>query len=165
MSYCFRDRAKEWTSYVGVGLSALAAVIPQVVPPNTWWVELWQASQMGLGIALVFIPHSAGSTAIENEAWSLLKAFAAKLPAEYAGPMQGVIQTLGAALANSQIPRPTPVQTTPVPAPVPAQPVPTPAPDPAPAVPAPAPSLAPASRPQPQPLVADPAAALAPITQ
>lgn len=166
MSYRFRDRAKEWTSWAGIALSALAVVIPQVLPPDTWWVEAWQAGQMVLGVALIFIPHTAGTTAVENEAWALLKAFAAQLPPAYAAPMQPLIQALASALAQSEINKPAPV---PVPAPVPstgpgslivpAQPVAPqsiPVQDPAPA--------APVAVSVPKPLVADPAAALNPIS-
>lgn len=168
MTYRFRDRAKEWTSWVGVALTALATVLPQVVPPDTWWVEAWQAAQTGLGMALVFIPHTAGTTAIENDAWSLLKAFAAQLPPAYATPMQPFIQALASGLAHAEtqpspagpgnvvVPAPTPVPAQPTPMPVPAQPVPA-TPQPVIVSPEPAP------RPQPKPLVADPAAALHPL--
>lgn len=167
MSYKFADRAKEWTSWVGIGLSALAVAIPQILPPNTWWVEAWQAGQMVLGVALIFIPHTAGTTAVENDAWSLLKAFATQLPPAYSAPMQPLVQALASALAHSEMNN---VVTPPAPAPapgiggpivVPAQPVAPPAP------PAAAPAQAEPAMPaplRPQPLVADPAAALHPIT-
>lgn len=169
MNYRFRDRAKEWTSWVGIVLSALAVVIPQVLPPDTWWAEAWQSGQLVLGAALIFIPHTAGTTAVENDAWSLLKALSANLPPAYAGPMQPLVQTLAAALAQSTMnpngppsgkPQPViPPGSIIVPAKPVAPPPPSPAPQPQQAAVPPAPVTMP-----PQPLAADPAMALGPIS-
>lgn len=104
MTYTFKDRVKEWTSYAGLGVAALAAAIPAVMPATShYWVEGWQALQMGLGVALIFIPQTAGTTAIENEAWQLLQAFSGKLPQAYAADMQPLIGELASTLAKSQV--------------------------------------------------------------
>lgn len=103
MTYKVKDRFKEWTTYAGVVTAALAAAVPQVFPAaSPLWAHLWQSAQLFLGGAMVFIPQTAGSTAVENEAWTLLKSFAGQLPAGYADSMQPLIATLAASLARAQ---------------------------------------------------------------
>lgn len=138
MTYTFSDRLKEWTSYAGVVVAALSAAIPMLISPtNHVWVEIWQALQIGLGSALVFIPQTAGTTAIENEAWTLLKAFSGRLPPDYASVTQPLVSELASVLAKSQTPTPPglpPVAVQPTP---PAAVVVAPEPPVAPAKPAP----------------------------
>jgi hypothetical protein len=144
MGYKFADRFKEWGSYAGIAIAGLAAALPHVVPADNHWVQLWQAIQMVVGGALFFVPQTAGSTAVENDAWSLLRAFAGKLPPDYASAMQPLLGTLAATLARAEAGGiPVPQQ----------QPRVVAAPVPNPARPSPTAS---------QPLVADPAAAIVP---
>src|SRR6185437_7892904 len=142
MAYKFQDRSKEWTSWVGTIVAGLAAAIPAMFPAtNHYWMEFWQAAQLFVGGALIFIPQTAGSTAVENESWQLLKAFAAAAPPEYAEPMKPLLATLAGHLATAEA---TPAPAAPVHPPVVMAPV--------------------AAAPKPiAPLVADPAAALRPL--
>ena len=172
MAYKFTDRLKEWTSYVGVAAAGLATMVPMVVPADNHWVQIWQAAQLFVGGAMIFIPQTAGTTAVENDSWTLLKAFAQKLPPQYAGPMQPLLSTLASHLANAEAGgQPLPVVlpqhsiVAPMPPVAPAQPptrvFATPVPPPGAPVPppsAPAPVVPPVQ--QVAPLVADPAEAL-----
>lgn len=146
MAYKFADRSKEWTSWVGTAVAGLAAAVPAMFPAsNHYWIELWQALQLFVGGALIFIPQTAGTTAVENESWSLLKAFAAAAPPEYSEPMKPLLATLAGHLAVAEA---TPAPATP--------PTPVAKPTAAPVAPTePAKPIA--------PLVADPAAALRPL--
>lgn len=103
MTYKVKDRFKEWTTYAGIVVAVLAAAVPQVFPASSpLWAHIWQATQLFLGGAMVFIPQGAGTTVVENEAWSLLKAFAGKLPPGYADSMQPLIATLASSLARAE---------------------------------------------------------------
>src|SRR5690348_17827710 len=102
MTYKFADRMKEWTSYAGIAAAGLAAMIPQLVPADNHWVQIWQAAQLFVAGAMIFIPQTAGTTAVENDSWTLLRAFAKNLPPQYAGPMQPLLSTLAAHLANAE---------------------------------------------------------------
>ena len=102
MAYKFTDRLKEWTSYAGIAAAGLAVVVPQVFPADNHWVQLWQAVQMLVGGAMFFVPQTAGTTAIENDSWSLLKAFANNAPPQYAAAMQPLLSTLAAHLARAE---------------------------------------------------------------
>lgn len=118
MAYKFGDRLKEWTSYVGVAAVGLGMAIPAFVPVvNNHWAEFWQAAQMGLGFALALIPQTAGTTAVENDAWSLLRAFAKAAPPQYSDAIQPLLAELASHLAKAETatvavpaPKPTPVE-------------------------------------------------------
>lgn len=108
MAYKLSDRAKEWTTYAGVAIAALSAVLPQIVPEHGW-AEAWQAAQMLLGAALIFMPQTAGTTAVENEGLTLLRALSDHLPAQYASAMQPFITVLTTALVQKSA-QPVPQQ-------------------------------------------------------
>lgn len=114
MSYKFSDRAKEWTSYAGAAAAALAYALPMLVPADLHWIQFWQGAQMLVGAALIFVPQTAGTTSVENESWSLLKAFAAKAPPEYSDAMQPMLAALAAHLASAEVGAPPPVTKKPV---------------------------------------------------
>lgn len=110
MAYNVSDRMKEWTSFAGAAVAAASIVIPQFVPVAAW-VHYWADAQLVLGAALVLIPQSAGTTAVENEALSLLQAISAKVPAEYAAAVLPAINLL--TRVTSQLPT-APVAVVPV---------------------------------------------------
>jgi hypothetical protein len=108
MAYKFSDRLKEWTTYVGVAAVCLGAVLPHFMPPGPW-VQVFQTAQMALGAMLMFVPQTAGSTAVENDSWALLKAFTAGLPPEYAAGVQPLLSTLAGHLARIEAGAPPPI--------------------------------------------------------
>lgn len=147
MSYSFADRIKEWTTYVGVATVGLAAAIPAMFPAaDHHWVQFWQAAQYILGAALAFIPQTAGTQAVEREAFSLLRAFAQQLPPDYAAALTPALNILGQAAiqVSAGVPLAPPpdnsqrVVATPVynsnPAPAAPPPAPAPLPEPVPGV-------------------------------
>lgn len=117
MAYSFQDRLSEWTTYAGLAVGALAAVVPQVVPVGPW-SEAWMAGQLFLSAALVLLPQTAGTTAVENDGLQLLKALADHVPPQYASALTPFMTVLSAAVM-----KPKPVIVAPV-----APPAPTPAP-------------------------------------
>jgi hypothetical protein len=111
MAYKLTDRLKEWTTYAGVVLAGVGAVIPDLIPPDAWSHYLGDA-QIILGAAMAFMPQSAGSTtAIEQDAVSLLQAFTSKMPADYAESVRPVLNSLARAAIAHQIVPPTSVAT------------------------------------------------------
>lgn len=102
MVYRFRDRLKEWTSYAGVAAAALGYSLPLIVPADAHWVQFWQGAQMLVGAAMIFTPQTAGTLAVENDSWSLLKAFAANVPPQYSAVMQPLIAELAAHMARAE---------------------------------------------------------------
>lgn len=168
MTYRLRDRAKEWTSYVGIAAAGLGAMIPEIAPVADHWAQFWQAGQMFVGAALIFIPHTAGSTAVENDGLELLRALASKLPSTYAAAMQPTINALAGAMLQPTAPVKPVAVSKPAPAApeVVAKPIQKPAAPPAPPAPVEAATPAPAapqSQPAQKPLVADAATALHPL--
>lgn len=97
MAYSFQDRLSEWTTYAGLMVGALAAVVPQVVPVGPW-SEAWMAGQLFLSAALVLLPQTAGTTAVENDGLTLLKALAAHVPPQYASALTPFMTVLSAAV-------------------------------------------------------------------
>lgn len=125
-SYNLQDRLKEWTSAAGAMVAAAAVIVPEFIPV-TQWVHYWTDAQLVLGAALVLIPQTAGSEAIENDALSLLTALSSKVPPDYAAAVQPLIAQLARLTAG------VPKFAAPVTAPtvmVPATRVPDPAPVP-----------------------------------
>jgi hypothetical protein len=96
MAYKVSDRAKEWTTYAGIAVAAVAVVVPQMIPTQEW-TQLWGAGQLLLGAAMIFLPQSAGTTAVENDALTLLQAFSAKVPPQYSAAMQPFMAVLAKA--------------------------------------------------------------------
>jgi hypothetical protein len=130
-SYKVADRAKEWTSYLGLAVGAIGAVVPQIIPVDHW-AQYWGDAQIVLGALLVALPQTAGSTAVENDALSLLQALSAKVPPAYAGALQPFMVMLARGVLQPQAPIAQPA-VQPVPgvlipqqpaAPIPAPPVP-----------------------------------------
>lgn len=124
MAYKVADRAKEWTTYAGIIVGGIATVVPQLVPSATW-VQVWADAQMLLGAALVFLPQTAGTFAVENEILPLLQALSAKVPPQYGAAMQPFLAILAKVaiqpatpaapapvLPGVLIPTPVPVTTT-----------------------------------------------------
>jgi hypothetical protein len=124
MAYKLTDRAKEWTTYAGIAVAGIAAAVPDFVPVDKW-TEGWQAAQLLLGAAMIFIPQSTGTTAVENELLSLMQALAAKVPTQYQGALQPFMAFLarvavtpnsapvtadpGVTVSGVPVPQPTPV--------------------------------------------------------
>lgn len=102
-SYKIADRAKEWTTYIGAGIGALAVALPQVVPPDQW-VHWMSYAQLVLGTVMMVLPQTAGSQAIENDALPLLQALASKIPAEYNSAMQPFLAMLAKAAIQPPFP-------------------------------------------------------------
>ena len=163
MAYKVADRAKEWTTYAGLAVAAIGAAVPPVIPVDHW-AQYWGDAQLILGAVLVLLPQTAGTTAVENEAMSLLQALSAKVPPQYSQAMQPFVTLLAKGmLVNAPVPQPQPIpqptQQQPImqqPLPLPmlpqqSQPIPV-----APLAPAPAPVPAPAPTPVPAPVVAQP---------
>lgn len=96
MAYKVSDRAQEWTTYAGIAVAAIAVVVPQILPAQEW-TQLWGAGQLLLGAAMIFLPQSAGTTAVENDALALLQAFSAKVPPQYSAAMQPFLAVLAKA--------------------------------------------------------------------
>jgi hypothetical protein len=150
MAYNFQERLSEWTTYAGVIVGALAAVVPQVVPVGPW-SEAWMAGQLFVSAALVLLPQTAGTTAVENDGLQLLKALADHVPPQYSSALTPFMTVLSAAVMKPKPVTLPPVQVTPpasTPAPVaplPMAPVPVvPVITAPPATPWPATTLAPA---------------------
>lgn len=93
MAYKVADRAKEWTTYAGILVAGIATVVPQLVPTATW-VQVWADAQMLLGAALMFLPQTAGTLAVENEILPLLQALSTKIPPQYGAAMQPFLAIL-----------------------------------------------------------------------
>jgi hypothetical protein len=159
MAYKVADRAKEWTTYAGLAVAAIGAAVPSVIPVDHW-AQYWGDAQLILGAVLVLLPQTAGTTAVENEAMSLLQALSAKVPPQYSQAMQPFVTLLAKGmLVNAPVPQPQPI-----PQPIQQQPImQQPLPmlpqqsQPIPVAPiAPAPAPAPARAPVPAPVVAQP---------
>jgi hypothetical protein len=101
MAYRLADRAKEWTSYAGLAVAAIGAAVPQVIPVDHF-AQYWSDAQIILGAALVLLPQTAGTTAVENDALSLLRALSAKVPPQYAAAMQPFVTLLARGMLSPQ---------------------------------------------------------------
>src|SRR5690348_18446765 len=93
MAYKLTDRLKEWTSYVGVAVGAIGVAVPQLVPAAQW-AHVWADAQLVLGAALVFLPQTAGTTAVEADALSLVQALSDKVPPQYQSALQPFLALL-----------------------------------------------------------------------
>ena len=122
MAYKISDRAQEWTTYAGIVVGALSAAAPQFMPHDTW-CQVWQAAQLILAAALVFLPQSAGATAVENDGLVLLRQLSSHLPPEYTNSLTPIMSVLTAAVLKG--PQPAAPVAPPAPAPVVQQPLPT----------------------------------------
>jgi hypothetical protein len=103
MAYKMADRAKEWTSYAGAAIAAVSVIVPEFIPAQAW-VHYWADLQLVLGASLVLVPQSAGSTAVENDALSLLKALSAQIPQQYSAALQPVMGMLAKAVLQPAAP-------------------------------------------------------------
>jgi hypothetical protein len=124
-SYKVADRAKEWTTYVGAAVGIIGAAIPQFIPVEHWAQYLGDA-QIVLGALLVAVPQTAGTTAVENDALSLLHALSDKVPPAYQGALQPFMMMLAKGVLQPAQSQPAVAQPQPViaqPQPVVAQPV------------------------------------------
>jgi hypothetical protein len=83
--YRIADRFSEPSSWIGVGVAALAATLPALVPPSTW-SNAAEFLQVALGTALFFLPDNRFVTAAQSAFAELETA----LPADYALPLQPV---------------------------------------------------------------------------
>jgi hypothetical protein len=102
MAYKVADRAKEWTTYAGLAVAAIGAVVPSV--PTDHWAQYWTDAQIILGAVLVLLPQTAGTTAVENEAMTLLQALSAKVPPQYAQAMQPFVTLLAKGMLSPNAP-------------------------------------------------------------
>jgi hypothetical protein len=117
MAYKLSDRAKEWTSYAGLAVAAIGACLPQVVPLSHF-VQYFGDAQIALGAVMVALPQNAGTTAVENDALTLLQALSAKIPPAYSAAMQpfiamlakGILMPQAAAAPVPQLPQPVVAQ-------------------------------------------------------
>jgi hypothetical protein len=131
MAYKLADRAKEWTTYAGLAVAGIGAAVPSVILVDHW-AQYWGDAQLILGAVLVLLPQTAGTTAVENEAMSLLQALSAKVPPQYSQAMQPFVTLLAKGMLSPNAPvqpvqpvRQQPQVMQPVPAmPIPQQPLP-----------------------------------------
>jgi hypothetical protein len=129
MAYKVADRAKEWTTYAGLAVAAIGTLVPEVQVDH--WAQYWTDAQIILGVVLVLLPQTAGTTAVENEALTLLQALSSKVPPQYAQAMQPFVTLLAKGMLTpqaqiAQVVRQQP-QVQPLPAfPIPQQPLPQP---------------------------------------
>lgn len=121
MANYFVSRAKEWSTWLGVGIGVAGAVIPQFVPAQQW-AHIMEVALPFVSALLMALPHNASSTVVENDGLTLLRALAAALPNNYADKMQPIMASLATALVQKPQLKTEPVVAS-IPAPVPAVPV------------------------------------------
>jgi hypothetical protein len=83
--YRIADRFSEPSSWIGVGVAAIAAALPALVPPSTW-SHAAEFVQTALGTAMFFLPDNR-SLAVAQSSFTQLEA---ALPVAYAVGTQPV---------------------------------------------------------------------------
>jgi hypothetical protein len=121
MAYKVADRAKEWTTYAGFAVAAIGTLVPEVQVDH--WAQYWTDAQIILGAVLVLLPQTTGTTAVENEALTLLQALSSKVPPQYAQAMQPFVTLLAKGMLSPNAPV-LPVRQQPQVQPLPAFPIP-----------------------------------------
>src|ERR1700751_2822101 len=123
MAYKMTDRLKEWTSYAGVAVGAIGVAIPQLVPAAEW-THFWADAQIILGAALILLPQTAGTTAVESDALALVQALSDKVPPQYQSALRPFLVLRTRAAVQPHTAPAVPAVPVPPPAPVPQQPLP-----------------------------------------
>lgn len=103
MKSYFKERATEWSTWLGAIVTILGIAIPHFVP-LTMWAAYLQDALIVIGVLMGALPQTAGTETVEKEIWALLRALSTVLPKEYVPALQPIISQLGTMAAKDTNP-------------------------------------------------------------